>query len=219
VPQTSSILATPISDFTDVAHDSNTEKVTTGRAWRAEELRLKSDDDLNKLWFVLVKEETTLLGDSYLKKQKYTVPGIKPRIDKVKQTKARILTVLRERELVRDKYWKTLEDQYIEKAVEAENTIKAKQHKAAQPTEPKPPRVLTEEQIMKQKKREKAKSMIPNWRFMENKYRRIEMAKAYAKMAKETKTKFIKELSFIGLKLKEKNEADQVKPETEEQHS
>jgi hypothetical protein len=42
-----------------------------------------------------------------------------------------------------------LEDQYIEKVVKAENTIKAIEHKAAQPTEPKPPLILTEEQVMK----------------------------------------------------------------------
>jgi len=166
---------------------------------------LKSDDDLNKLWYVVLKEETTLLGDLYLKKQKLRIPGLKPRIDNIKQTKARILTVLREREITRENYWKTLEDEYIKNA---EIELK-EQALASSPEVPvKEKRVKTEEEILKIEKRNEAKKQIPNWRRMENKERRSAIAKVYGKMAAEYKVKFIKELRYIGHKLKLKNETE-----------
>ncbi len=83
----------------------------TGRAWRASELRLKSFDELHQLWFVLLKEKNRLLTDRAAQKYRMAWMG-HGRLRKVKESMARLKTVLRERTLVYQDTQKRLEARY-----------------------------------------------------------------------------------------------------------
>ncbi|KAG1090746.1 hypothetical protein G6F42_019613 [Rhizopus arrhizus] len=73
----------------------------TGRAWKAQELRQKSFDDLHKLWYVLLKERNVLATQREeatrlkLPKQIWTNQG---RLKKCQKSMARIKFVLNERQ-------------------------------------------------------------------------------------------------------------------------
>ena len=71
----------------------------TGRSWRASELRLKSFDELHQLWYVLLKEKNLLLTSRANEKFRAAWRG-GGRLRKVKESMARLKTVLRERSLV-----------------------------------------------------------------------------------------------------------------------
>ena len=68
-----------------------------GRPWTAAELRLKSFDDLHKLWFVCLKERNLVLSDRLYLKQIGQAVADTSRLSKVKLTMARIKVVLGER--------------------------------------------------------------------------------------------------------------------------
>eukprot|EP00899_Mesostigma_viride_P002638 jgi/Mesvir1/12375/Mv00555-RA.1 len=82
----------------------------SGRAWKACELRLKSDDDLHKLWFVLLKEKNLLATELEMCRAMGEKMPDFGRRDKVKLAMARLKHVLTERayaqtnaQLVREK--------------------------------------------------------------------------------------------------------------------
>jgi large subunit ribosomal protein L47 len=79
-----------------------------------EELRLKSNEDLHKLWFVCVKEKNILLGDMAVM-HKYDNSIRDGRLAKMRKTMNRILGVVKEREYIRKQYRQKLENEYIEK--------------------------------------------------------------------------------------------------------
>jgi len=110
---------TKLTAFTDFHLRKEVEdqgkKVSTGRSWKVEELRLKSNEDLHKLWYVLLKEKNALKSDFILKKKAFGASGPQGRMSKVRVTMARLLTVINERKKVCNQYRKNLEEEYIAK--------------------------------------------------------------------------------------------------------
>ncbi|KAG0250567.1 39S ribosomal protein L47, mitochondrial [Mortierella polycephala] len=91
-----------VEEFFEGGKSIPTEKSWTGRAWRASELRVKSFDDLHKLWFVLLKERNVLAAQKedarrfHISKQYFSNKG---RQIKCQKSMARIKFVLNERRL------------------------------------------------------------------------------------------------------------------------
>lgn len=78
-------------------------------------MRLKSNEDLHKLWYVLLKEKNMVETNKLrLRKSRGTAPR-SAKLNKVKQSMARLLTVMSERKKLRETYRRRLEDEYVEK--------------------------------------------------------------------------------------------------------
>ena len=100
--------------MTGEEQDSSKMLIYTGRPWKTDELRLKSNDDLHKLWYVLLKEKNNILSDSalYLRTTLEEMPG--NRIQKIQKSMSRLQFVLSERKNTREEYRKSLEIKYVE---------------------------------------------------------------------------------------------------------
>lgn len=88
----------PLEEFFELDRSTEEEKpIVYGRGWKASELRLKSWDDLHKLWYVLLKEKNMLMTQrNMLHSQNLRFPN-PDRIPKVRKSMARIKHVLTER--------------------------------------------------------------------------------------------------------------------------
>ncbi|KAL3536827.1 hypothetical protein ACH5RR_000193 [Cinchona calisaya] len=88
----------PLDDFFEADRSPDDDKpVVYGRGWKASELRLKSWDDLQKLWFVLLKEKNMLMTQRQMvHAQNLRFPNPE-RIPKVRKSMCRIKHVLTER--------------------------------------------------------------------------------------------------------------------------
>lgn len=88
----------PLDAFFEKDRSADDDKpVVYGRSWKASELRLKSWDDLHKLWYVLLKEKNMLMTQrQMLNAQNLRFPHPE-RIPKVRKSMCRIKHVLTER--------------------------------------------------------------------------------------------------------------------------
>lgn len=81
--------------FEDKKHWGKSE-IRVGRGWRLDELRIKSNMDLHKL-YVLLKEKNMLLTMQHEAERLYEIFPNPERIDKVQESMDNIETVVRER--------------------------------------------------------------------------------------------------------------------------
>lgn len=91
-----------LEEFFDDPKNWGQKTVKSGRAWRMDELRIKSNSDLHKLWFVLYKERNMLLTMKEAAKEESEIFPSPERIDKVEESMANLEEVVRERNKA---YW------------------------------------------------------------------------------------------------------------------
>lgn len=84
-------------EFFDDPKNWGQKKIKVGRSWQTDELRLKSNEDLHKLWFVLLKERNMLLTMEEAYKQEWKYFPNPERIDKVEDSMLNLESVVRER--------------------------------------------------------------------------------------------------------------------------
>lgn len=70
-------------EFFDDKKNWGKNEVRVGRAWRIQELRIKSNSDLHKLWYVLLKERNMLKTMEHEAAERYELFPNPERIDKV----------------------------------------------------------------------------------------------------------------------------------------
>lgn len=81
--------------FDEDQYDSD--KAIVGRPWRKEELRIKSNRDLHKLWYVLLKERNMVMTMKHMYDEAMEPLPNPERLDKVEESMENILDVVKER--------------------------------------------------------------------------------------------------------------------------
>ncbi|XP_062280620.1 39S ribosomal protein L47, mitochondrial [Scomber scombrus] len=87
-----------LEEFFDSTENWGESTVKSGAPWTAKQLRTKSNEELHKLWYVLLKEKNMLLTlEQESKRQRVQMPSPE-RIRKVERSMIRLETVVQERE-------------------------------------------------------------------------------------------------------------------------
>ncbi|KAJ8418925.1 hypothetical protein AAFF_G00004240 [Aldrovandia affinis] len=87
-----------LDEFFDIPENWGEQTVKSGSPWSAKQLRTKSNEDLHKLWYVLLKEKNMLLTiEQESKRQRVPMPSPE-RLKKVDRSMTRLDTVVKERE-------------------------------------------------------------------------------------------------------------------------
>lgn len=84
-------------EFFDDNKNWGESEIQVGRSWKAEELRIKSNSDLHKLWFILLKERNMLKTMEHECNEMIRLFPNPERIDKVEESMKNLETVVRER--------------------------------------------------------------------------------------------------------------------------
>lgn len=84
-------------EFFDNKKNWGENEIKTGRSWKKEELRIKSNTDLHKLWYILLKEYNMLLTMEHECKERFELFPSPERIDKVQESMKNLEDVVRER--------------------------------------------------------------------------------------------------------------------------
>lgn len=87
----------PLMEFFDDIKNWGETVVKTGREWRVDDLRLKSNQDIHKLWFVLYKERNMLLTMLEESRSQIELFASPERLDRVEQSMLNIEEVVKER--------------------------------------------------------------------------------------------------------------------------
>ncbi|ELU15648.1 hypothetical protein CAPTEDRAFT_219435 [Capitella teleta] len=87
-----------LNEFFDEKDNWGKAEVKTGRPWRCDELRLKSNTDLHKLWYVLLKERNMVMTMQAEYKRQCEVFPSPERIEKLEESMENVLEVIKERD-------------------------------------------------------------------------------------------------------------------------
>uniref|UniRef100_A0A673YZ15 Large ribosomal subunit protein uL29m n=1 Tax=Salmo trutta TaxID=8032 RepID=A0A673YZ15_SALTR len=87
-----------LEEFFNIPENWGEVTVKSGAPWMAKQLRTKSNEDLHKLWYVLLKEKNILLTtEQESKRQRIQMPSSE-RLKKIERSMKRLDTVVKERE-------------------------------------------------------------------------------------------------------------------------